>query len=497
MAMRVLVFDDDAALGRLVVRAATMAGMTASSVTEPVAFAESLATDPPDLIIMDLQLGATDGVAQIRLLAQWHYTGKLVLISGFDARVLASARTLAHSLGLRVAGILEKPIRIAELETLLVALQSSDRLPTVQQLRDAILNDEMSLDFQPVIRRNPKTLKKLEALIRWDHPVLGRVPPPQFISVAESDMGCMDALTDWVLGAVVEAHHVLAELGVSMPLAMNMSPLNLHDLAVPDRIERRLLAGGMPPQHLQIEITESAAFDKTTHIMDILTRLRLKGVGLSIDDFGTGYSSLKLLREMPFTEIKIDRSFLADLTTSRDSRAIVKSIIDLASNMEMGCVAEGVETEETADLLEQMGARDLQGFLFAQPMPVETIPVWLSIWTQSGSPLPPRPARSPDASGGLPGPEPVHPLPAHAQPAAIGGDIPRLPPRQMEVMRLLAEGCSAKEIARRLNIGVGTVKIHLSLAYSALGARNRVEAIRRAAPILADRPIGQLPPGSG
>ena len=196
--------------------------------------------------------------------------------------------------------------------------------------------------------------------------------------MAESDTTVIDALTDWIVNAAVDAYQVLAELGVSVPIAVNMSTLNLHDLTVPDRLEQRLRAGDMPAKHLCLEITESAAFKDAAMTMDILSRMRLKGMQLSIDDFGTGYSSLKMLRQMPFSEIKIDQSFVGDATTSRDSRAIVKSIMDLAANMEMGCVAEGVETEETAELLERLGSCDMQGYLIAAPMPVEAIPAWLA-----------------------------------------------------------------------------------------------------------------------
>jgi EAL domain-containing protein (putative c-di-GMP-specific phosphodiesterase class I) len=206
--------------------------------------------------------------------------------------------------------------------------------------------------------------------------------------MAESDTTTMDALTEWVVGAAVDAYQALAKLGISVPLAVNVSAQNLHDLSLPDRLEQRLRAGGMPARHLCLELTETAAFENAAHTMDILSRMRLKGMELSIDDFGTGYSSLKMLRQMPFSEIKIDRSFVSDATTSRDSRAIVKSIIDLAANMEMACVAEGVETEETADLLEQLGVRDLQGYLIARPMPVAAIPTWLAIWMQGGSVTP-------------------------------------------------------------------------------------------------------------
>jgi EAL domain-containing protein (putative c-di-GMP-specific phosphodiesterase class I)/DNA-binding CsgD family transcriptional regulator len=289
--------------------------------------------------------------------------------------------------------------------------------------------------------------------------------------VAESDTATIDALTDWVIGAAVEAYQVLTELGVSVPLAVNISTLNLHDRSLPDRLEQRMRAGGMPMQHLCLEVTESAIFKDIKCAMEILTRMRLKGVQLSIDDFGAGYSSLKLLRQMPFTEIKIDRSFVGDATTSRDSEAIVKSIIDLAANMDMRCVAEGVETTETAELLEQMGVCDMQGYLIAPPMPVEAVPAWLAGWTRSGLRLPPDHREVPAALL----------VPACVESAS---DLVRLPPRQLEVMRLLSEGCSVKEAAHRLNLGIGTVKVHIALAYSALGARNRTEAIKRAGAVL-------------
>jgi EAL domain-containing protein (putative c-di-GMP-specific phosphodiesterase class I) len=139
----------------------------------------------------------------------------------------------------------------------------------------------------------------------------------------------------------------------------------------------------MPAECLHVEITESAAFGEAATALNVLSRMRLKGISLSIDDFGTSYASFKVLRQMPFSEIKIDRSFVSDMIASRDSRAIVKSIIDLAANMEMNCVAEGVETEDTADLLEALGVATMQGNLFAKPMTVGAIPDWLAKWAVS------------------------------------------------------------------------------------------------------------------
>jgi len=483
--MRVLVFDDDDAIGRLVARVATMSGMDATAVTNAGAFSQSLIDDPPQVVVLDLQLGGTDGVEQMRHLAELQYAGTLVLMSGYDSRVLGTARSVGKSLGLKVECVLEKPLRVSELEEVFGHLRAAGEAISIERLLTGIANDELLLNFQPVVTRTPRALRKLEALVRWEHPELGRIPPNDFLPMAESNVAAMDALTDWVVGAAAEAYQVLVELGVAVPIAVNISTQNLHDLALPDRLEQKLRAASMPVEHLCLEITESAVFRDVARTMDILSRMRLKGMQLSIDDFGTGYSSLKMLRQMPFSEIKIDQSFVVDVVTSRDSRAIVKSIIDLAHNMDMGCVAEGVETEETALLLEQLGVSHLQGYLIARPMLIEEVPAWLAAWMGSTSKLASPPALAIHDHVVLLGGAPASSS-ASVKPKAEGRTV-QLSPRQIEVMQLLSEGCPVKEIAYQLNLGMSTVKVHLSLAYSALGAHNRIEAIRRAAPFLVVR----------
>jgi EAL domain-containing protein (putative c-di-GMP-specific phosphodiesterase class I)/DNA-binding CsgD family transcriptional regulator len=387
---------------------------------------------------------------------------------------------LGESLGLKLVSVLEKPLKVAELEAVFERLQAAGQPMSAERLLEGITNDELSLDFQPIVTRDPKTILKLEALARWDHPVMGRIAPGEFLPVGEGDAAIMDVLTDWAVSSVVEAYQVLAELGVRVPLSVNVSPHNLYDLTFPDRIEQRMRAGGMPAHLLCLEITESDAFKDTTRSTDILTRVRLKGMQISIDDFGTGYSSLKMLRLMPNSEIKIDQLFVGNLTTSRDSRAIVKSIINLASSMEMSCVAEGVETEETAEQLEQLGACSIQGFLIAPPMPVEAVPAWLAIWSKCGGTAAPKPEAADSEVD-------VLQAPLTTRIAVKGKSGERLSPRQLDVIRLLSVGLSVKEIARELKLGAGTVKVHLSLAYSALGARNRIEAVMLAADILAQQ----------
>jgi EAL domain-containing protein (putative c-di-GMP-specific phosphodiesterase class I)/DNA-binding CsgD family transcriptional regulator len=473
-----LVFDDDAAVGRLVTRVATLAGLEAAAVTEPGAFRQSLADAPPQVILLDLQLGVTDGVEQLRYLAEQHYGGAIVVMSGFDARVLAATATVAKNLELNIAATLAKPIRVAELEEVIERLKSVRQPISGDDLLAAIRDNDLSLEFQPIVSWRPRALNKLEALVRWDHPEFGLISPADFLPLAETNRATIDALTDWVIGAAVEAWGVLRELDVNVPITVNVSTLNLHDITLPDRLARRLAAAGMPAEQLCLEITETAASRDTARMMDILTRARLKGFQLAIDDFGTGYSSLKALRQLPFSVIKIDRSFVSDMTTSADSRAIVKSIIGLAANMNMSTIAEGVETEETAELLEQMNVDALQGYLIARSMPVEAIASWRALWEAGGEADGARTdLGEPDAAVA---PANDRTRARDAMPAVATSNARCLTARQTEVMQLLTEGCSVKEIANRLDLSIGAVTIHLSHAYSVLGARDRTEAIIRA-----------------
>ena len=384
--MRVLVFDDDPAIGRLVCRVACMAGLDAVCVSDAPSFHQQLEEQPPQLVLLDLQLGNTDGIEQLRFLAEQNYRGSLILMSGFDPRVLDTAGSLARSLNLSLEGVLEKPIRLAELEALLQQLRS--RQPSIEGLIAAIAQDELTLEFQPVVTRSPRTLRKLEALVRWNHPELGRLPPAAFLAMAETVPAAIDALTEWVFQHAIRSWRWLAACGIQIPIAVNVSSRNLHDLSLPDRLEARLRDAAMPPGMLCLEITESAAFSDTKTTMDVLTRLRLKGMELALDDFGTGYASLKLLRQMPFSAIKIDQSFVSDMLTSRDSGVIVKCITDLAANLEMESIAEGVETEPAAAKLEQMGVTALQGYLIAAAMPAEALPGWWEQWSGGAASLP-------------------------------------------------------------------------------------------------------------
>lgn len=482
-----IVLDDDPASGRLIGRIASTAGFAPRLTIDAGGFRAVYESSVPSVIVLDLQLGETDGIEQLRYLSAQRYGGDLVLVSGFDSRVLATARDLAVGLGLRPAATFGKPLDVEEFRQALRRLRAQSGPLDVERILLALREDEMTLDYQPVVSRQPRALRKLEALVRWRHPDLGRLAPDRFIPMVEANAAAVSALTEWVIGRAIRDYLDLQAQGVAVPIAVNVSPRNVLDLAFPDRIEQALRKAGMPAHQLCIEITESAALQDIGTALDILSRIRLKGMHLAIDDFGTGSSSLTLLRRMPFSAVKIDRSFIADMQASRDSQAIVKAIIDLTRNIELENIAEGVETEETAALLETLGVDMMQGYLFARPMPAADVPAWLDGWIGlAGAGGPAAVALLPDCAPDTAAPR-KRPAAAGAAPAPLR---PRLTPRQTEVMQLVSEGCSVKQIARRLDLGVGSVKTHLAQAYATLGAHNRVQALRQAGLLRPAAPEG-------
>jgi EAL domain-containing protein (putative c-di-GMP-specific phosphodiesterase class I) len=242
---------------------------------------------------------------------------------------------------------------------------------------EALAGDEMRLDFQPIVNLATREVEMFEALVRWQHPTCGLMLPDAFIPVTEQDTAVIDRLTRWVVRAGSAQARRLHELGTSARVAINISAKNLRNLDFPDQILDLTASLGCPPSWLTLEITESAATGDPTVTKDILARLRLKGFRLAMDDFGTGFSSLRALLNSPFSELKIDKSFVATVLTSRDARSIVESVAHLARDMGLKTVAEGVETQAVVDALAGFGVDSIQGYHVSRPMPADRIPGWL------------------------------------------------------------------------------------------------------------------------
>jgi len=338
-----------------------------------------------DVIVLDLMMPGMDGVEVIRFLAGIDCDTQLILISGFDSGVLHSAQKLATEQGLYFVGSLGKPFRYDELHKLLSGLSITAKsaarhiaikAPPVDELRDAIGNNELLLHYQPKVGLNGHFVTAVEALVRWQHPVHGLLGPDLFIPVAE-EHGLIDDLSWVVLEQAMAQCRSWSDQGLTVQMAVNMSSSTLKELDLPEKMDGLAQRFGQHPSQLIFEVTETALMQELTKSLDILTRLRMRGFHLSIDDFGTGYSSLVQLHRAPFSEIKIDRSFVMDMDRDKESYAIIETVIVLGHKLGMKVVAEGVETQANLEQIAAMGCDLAQGYHIARPQPGEAITAWL------------------------------------------------------------------------------------------------------------------------
>jgi EAL domain-containing protein (putative c-di-GMP-specific phosphodiesterase class I) len=235
---------------------------------------------------------------------------------------------------------------------------------------------ELFLMYQPKLNLRTNEVDGVEALSRWHRPRKGALQPSRFVRAAEL-CGAIDWFTEWVVSTATGQWAQWNAHGLDLDLAINISALNLRHTDFPDLVEALCKRAGMPRNRLTLELTESAT-QKPVRLMDTVARLRLKGIAVSLDDFGTGYASMLQLRKLPFTELKIDRSFIADLLTSRDSRAITRSLIVLAHDLGLTVTAEGVEDETILDALRAFGCDRAQGYLIAPAMGADRLSLWLA-----------------------------------------------------------------------------------------------------------------------
>jgi EAL domain-containing protein (putative c-di-GMP-specific phosphodiesterase class I) len=238
----------------------------------------------------------------------------------------------------------------------------------------ALAARKLNLVYQPKVSLKDGHLGRVEALVRWDDPELGPVSPSRFVPLAEQH-GLIDPLTEWGLRETLKQWGRWREQGLETRLAFNISAVNLQRLDFPDLVESMCREAGVPADQLVLELTEGAT-QPLVRLMDTLTRFRIKGMGLAIDDFGTGYSSLMQLRQLPFTEVKIDRCFVTDLPAAHDSRLIVKTIADLAHGLGLVATAEGIETIEQLRAVRELGCDVAQGFLISPPLPPDELIEW-------------------------------------------------------------------------------------------------------------------------
>jgi EAL domain-containing protein (putative c-di-GMP-specific phosphodiesterase class I)/ActR/RegA family two-component response regulator len=368
---RILIVDDEADMRAYFRDIAEEMGYLVEECGDYETFAAVYSEFGPTVILLDLSMPGRDGIEFLRELDKRKCSAPILLTSGQDERVLATAQRLGEMLSLSMRGVLQKPVSVIDLETALeeVGVQSAGLSPVA--LKNAIENDELVLYYQPKVDLrygDEFPIIGAEALVRWNHPTRGMVPPDLFIPMAE-ETALIGPLTDVTMRLAAKRMQEWAHCGIDLPVAVNLSPTQLTELTLPDRIASLLKEFDVNPSRLVVEVTEQAAMADVGKATDILTRLRLKSIEVSLDDFGAGYSSLVEIYRMPLSELKFDRSLMVDLDRDAGARTVVKALMALTKELKLPVCAEGVETAQTARLLQSIGCETAQGFYFARPMP--------------------------------------------------------------------------------------------------------------------------------
>lgn len=388
--LRVMVVDDTRLMRELATSFLRQAGVAQVITCNDGAAALAVldeAQQPVDLILLDLNMPVMDGIEVLRHLSTRRYNGGVALVSSENLRVLRTAETLARTHNLNILGCLAKPLTLAALQPVLALAGAQtgrqvlhpDEPVTEAELQAGIRDGQISIEVQPKVDLRSRQLVGVEALARWHHPHRGRIGPGRFMPIAEAGAAAQP-LFEAVLLQSLQAAARWRALGLKLKISVNVSTANLGHLRLPDQVATATADCGLAPEDVMLEVTESRLIQDLAAALEVLTRLRMKGFGLSIDDFGTGYASLEQLQRIPFDELKIDRQFVAGAAQDDAARAILRSSVGLARTLGLTAVAEGIETREDWDCAQRMGCDLAQGFMVAKPMPPDQLPAWAAAW---------------------------------------------------------------------------------------------------------------------
>ena len=327
-----------------------------------------------DVVISDLDMPGMDGMALIRHMSEHNHSAALIIVSAVEPAVLRSVEAMAIAYGVRFVAAIRKPLKSANLQEALGLLDHAiegGRIPAAEftrlEIEEALREAQFEPFFQPKVELKASRLCGAEALARWRHPTKGFILPDAFIGAAESS-GLIDLVTHSIATAAVRGCRAWRDAGLDLTVSINVSSTSLCDTSFADWMTGLAKVEGLEPRRVICEVTETAAMRDLGRILETLSRLRLRGFGLSIDDFGTGYSSMERLSSIPFTELKIDQSFVKKAAEDPSSKAIVESSLDLAAKLDIPAVAEGVETQRQWEMLVRMGCAQGQGYYIARPM---------------------------------------------------------------------------------------------------------------------------------
>ncbi|MCW7462140.1 EAL domain-containing response regulator [Leptospira limi] len=354
-----------------------------ANISEIISLTEStklykIYNDSIDLIVLDLFMPDMDGIEILRFLGEKKSKASIILMSGYNQAVLSSAERIAKAYGLNVIGTVSKPINM---ETILILIEnrnktlnhfqndnSKELLFTKEEILIGIKNRELVLYYQPQIHLQSKKLIGFEALVRWNHPTHGIIFPDQFLPVlAKHNLSA--ELTKYLIAEACSFFGLLNKTGFRYRVSINISVFDLIDSSLPDAMLKLIEKNNLNPNQIVLELVEIGKIDNAPQKLEILTRICMKGIGLSIDDFGTGYSSLDQLTKAPFSELKIDKGFVFNLLKNENSLKIIESTVHLSKKLKMDIVAEGIENKETRNLLQNLGIEIGQGYYFSLPLP--------------------------------------------------------------------------------------------------------------------------------
>ncbi|HEY0894242.1 MAG TPA: EAL domain-containing response regulator [Cellvibrio sp.] len=339
----------------------------------------------PAVMLLDLEMPVMDGIEVLQQLAQLPCKPAVVLASSSDEVLISAVATMAEALGINLLGAFRKPVNPVELADALNSYNAGicplDQMrppieTDVEQLKMALDRAKIQVYYQPKIDLETMRVAGVEALARWKNLQGDWIPPGVFIPMAE-EHGLIGDLTLSVLDQVLQDMNGWWELGQYIPMAINLSAKSLAEFNLANEIIQRVIRQGIPAHFITFEITESALVVDLPSALATISRLRLKGFGISIDDYGTGFSSMQQLSRFPFSELKIDRSFIQGAPARQYIRNILKSAIEMGQRLGITTVAEGVETEAELHLLKSLGCKQAQGFLLARPMPGRELLGWV------------------------------------------------------------------------------------------------------------------------
>lgn len=393
--LRFLVAEDHDFQRRILVRHLASLGAQAVHEAADGHAALALLGDPArqvDIVISDLDMPGMDGMEFLRHLAESETQVSVILASALEAKLLASVQTMTEAYGIELLGVVEKPLTLEKLKLLLSRRKPAQQQRarpkasalafTPEEIVAGLKRDEFEPFFQPKVDLASGTIKGAEALARWRHPQKGIVPPYAFIRTLE-DNGLIDELTWVMLKKAAACCRAWRSAGLQATVSVNLSLKSLADVRIGSRMTELVRGEDLEPRHMVLELTESALTSEIGRALENLARLRLKGFGLSIDDYGTGYSSMQQLTRIAFTEIKIDQSFVANAARQESARVILESSLDIAKELGISAVGEGVETQADWNLLRQLGCDLAQGYFIARPAESTTLLDWAQGWERN------------------------------------------------------------------------------------------------------------------